>query len=280
MTTETPQIPLIVITSEKGSFYSFLSKIIEHKSLFYVLMMRDFKVRFQETKAGNLWFILQPLINLVMFTVFLGYIARVDTKDIPYAAFFLSGLVPVTFFNSVLTRMGGSLLENSHMIKKIYFPRALIPLSTVGAIFSDYLIMLVLLCALCLWFGYAPHVESLWIIPFTTILLIFIAVGLGLSAAVVTVYYKDFRIILPFIAQMMVYVCPIIYPIQLVPERFRLIYSMNPLAVIIDKWRSCFFHLSETPDIYLLSPILAAIFSVTLGLHYFYRHEQKIANYL
>jgi lipopolysaccharide transport system permease protein len=274
------QIPNIIITAERGSFYNFLCKIIEHKSLFYVLTFRDFKLRFQETKAGNFWFILQPLINLLMFTIFLGYVARVDTRNIPYAAFFLSGLVPVTFFNSVLTRMGGSILENAHMIKKIYFPRVIIPLSTVGAIFSDYLIMIILLCILSLWYGYIPSFSSLWVVPFTSLLLVMFAIGLGLSASVVTIYYKDFRIILPFIAQMLVYICPIIYPITLVPEKYRFLYSLNPLSVIIDKWRSCFFDLSEVPNIFLLSPIIAALLSITLGLHYFYRHEQKLANYL
>jgi len=277
---QTGSKPYIVITATRDGFGAFLQKILAYKALLYVLVLKDLKIRFQETRAGNIWFLMQPLINLLMFTIFLGYVARVNTQNIPYALFFLSGLVPVTFFNAVLLRMANSLLENSYIINKIYFPRTIIPLSTIGAICIDYLIMNALLLLLTLWYGYVPSPDSLIMIPMITLLLLLMAVGLGLAMSVLTVRYKDLRIILPFIAQMLVFVCPVIYPMALIPENYKPFYALNPLAVIVDQWRLHFFQFSELASDYLLSPIIAAFATCVFGLYYFYRHEKKIANYL
>jgi len=242
--------------------------------------MKDIKLRFQETKAGNVWFLVQPLVTLLIFTVFLGYVARVSTGNLPYVLFFLSGLIPVTFFNTVMQRMASSIYENSYIVSKVYFPRTIIPLSVIGGVAIDFIVMNVLLVLLTFYYGYTPLISTLWLIPLATLCLTFIAAGVGLCMSILTLKYKDIRVVLPMITQVVVFASPVVYPIHLVPERFHSLYVMNPLTPIIDIWRECFFQAGDLSISAFASPLIAAVALPCWGIYYFYKNEKRIMQYL
>jgi lipopolysaccharide transport system permease protein len=272
--------PLIIITPKQDSFRTFITKNLAHTQVLKLLSMKDIKLRFQETKAGNVWFLVQPLVTLIIFTVFLGYVARVPTGDLPYVLFFLSGLIPVTFFNTVMQRMASSIYENSYIVSKVYFPRTIIPLSVIAGVAIDFMVMSILLVLLTFYNGYTPALSTLWLIPLATICLTLIAAGVGLCMSIVTLKYKDMRVMLPMITQVVMFASPVIYPIQLVPEKFHDLYISNPLAPIIDIWRQCFFQSGELSAHAFISPLIAAIVLPCLGIYYFYKNEKHIMQYL
>ena len=264
------------ITAKNESFLSFVKVIADHRHVLLAFIKRDFKTRYFETKGGNIWFILQPLLTLLLLTVFIGYVAKVDTKEVPYALFFLSGLVPVTLFNNTLIRMGMSLIENSYIIQKTYVPRAIFPLTQLGGVLFDFIIMLAFLSALTFWFGYVPALESIWLLPLLLAGLLMISVSCGLLASVYCVIWKDLRVIIPILAQMMIFICPVIYPSELIPAKYLGFYLLNPVAAIIEILRSFLLGKSDVSALAWISPAFFSVTITTFALYTFYKNENSI----
>jgi lipopolysaccharide transport system permease protein len=229
--------PAVVIDARAGG--GGLAELWEHRELLYFLVWRDVKLRYKQTALGALWAILQPLLMTAVFWVFFGRLAAMEKKmpAVPYAVYAMAGLLPWTFFSGAVTASSTSLVSGAHLITKVYFPRLVIPLAAVGAALVDLLVAVPVLLALLFSSGRWPAPTAvLSPLPIVGLALAAGAVGAGLSA--LTVRYRDFRHVVPFLLQVWLFLTPVIYPVTLVPERWRLLLYLNPVAGLVDAFRA------------------------------------------
>jgi lipopolysaccharide transport system permease protein len=243
-----PPDPLVVIEPRKGWNLVDFREIWRYRELLYFLIWRDLKVRYKQAVFGIAWVVVQPLVLTVTFTLFLGKLARVPSSGAPYALFVLSGLVIWTFFSSALMTSSMSLTSNSHLLTKVYFPRAIIPLAAIGARFIDFLISFVILMAVVFYYK-VPITRSILLIPIPLIVAFVLLTGLGLLLSAINVKYRDVGVAIPVL---------IIYPLNLVPDKFRTFYALNPLVGIIESFRASI--LSQAWDV----SALAIAFAISL----------------
>jgi lipopolysaccharide transport system permease protein len=232
-----PEEPLVTI--EPGGAWGALDlrELWLYRELLYFLIWRDVKVRYKQAALGMGWVVLQPLLTTLIFTVFLGGLARVPSDGAPYLLFVYLGLLPWNFFSSAVNISGQSLVGNANLITKVYFPRVLIPMAAVGARFVDLGVSLVILAALMLYYGVAPT-AGLLLMPLPIALAALLALACGMLAAALNVRYRDVGAVLPVLIQLCMYVSPVLYPVSMVPERWRGLYSLNPLVGIIEGFRA------------------------------------------
>ena len=202
--------------------------------------MRDIKVRYKQTALGAAWAIIQPLFTMLIFTLFFGRLAGMPSDGIPYPIFAYAGLLPWTFFSNAVTNSGNSLVGNSNLITKVYFPRMIIPISSVGSGLVDFAIAFILLIVLMFYYGIGLSINIL-MVPVLIILTSLLAIGVGMWMSALNVKYRDIRYALPFVIQLGMFATPIIYPSSLVPEKWRWLMAFNPLAGQIEGYRSAFF---------------------------------------
>lgn len=214
-----------------------LREIWAHRELLYFLVWRDLKARYKQTSLGISWVILQPLLMTIVFAVVLGKFVRVPTGAVPYALFLVAGLLPWIFFSNAVSSGSYSLIVNSHMITKVYFPRLIIPIAAVGVRLADFLIASLVLVALMPVFGW-PLSWRLLLLPLLVLHLALLALGLSAWLSALNVRYRDAGTALPVLLQLWMFASPIVYPATLVPERWKLIYELNPLAGIVGGFRS------------------------------------------
>ena len=211
-----------------------------HRELLYFLVWRDLKVRYKQTALGIAWVLLQPLLMTLVFTVVLGRLVRISSNGIPYPLFAYSGLMLWTFFSGAIAVAGNCLVGNANLITKIYFPRLIIPLATVFARVVDLAVAFVILIAFMLYYHVSVTAELLLIFPMILLLTSF-AVGFGLWLSAVNVKYRDVALALPVLIQLWMFLSPIVYPLSQVPEKWRLLYSLNPIVGILDGFRVALF---------------------------------------
>lgn len=236
-----PREPVVVIEAQRRWAVLDVVELWHYRELFYFLMWRDVKVRYKQTLFGILWAVLQPLITMMVFAYFFGKLARVPAEGIPYPIFYYSGIVIWTFFANSVTNAASSLLGNTNLITKVYFPRIIIPVATVGAGLFDFAIAAVLLLALLLFYHIPPAVSWLLLLPLLLLVTMFaFAVGVLLSA--LNVRYRDIRYALPFLINIWMFVSPIIYPSSLVPAEWRWLQALNPITGIIEAFRASLFN--------------------------------------
>jgi lipopolysaccharide transport system permease protein len=251
----------------------------EYKGLLFFLIRRDIKLRFQQTAIGFLWIILQPLIQMLVFTVFLGILVKVPTGDVPYHIYFLSAFIVWQFFSQVINFSAYSLVGNIGIITKCYFPRMVFPLSTVASALVDFGISFVLLLVfLLINSGYFISFRYL-LLPILVLITTIFASGIGLLFGALMVLFRDMKNLLGFILQIWMYITPIMYPISIVPEEYQIILYLNPLTALVDAYRWVFLNQSKPPqfDHLLISLIIAAIFWLS-GAIIFRSMENKIAD--
>jgi lipopolysaccharide transport system permease protein len=212
----------------------------QYRELFYFLMWRDVKVRYKQTMFGVLWAILQPLVTMLIFTYFFGKLARVPADGIPYPLFFYAGLVLWTFFSNAVSNAANSLLGNTNLITKVYFPRIIIPGATVGAGLLDFAIAAALLVVLLFAYRFPLTVGDLLLLPLV-LLVTLLAFAVGVLLAALNVRYRDVRYALPFLINIWMFVSPIIYPSSLVPEEWRWVLALNPVTGIVEAFRASLF---------------------------------------
>jgi lipopolysaccharide transport system permease protein len=235
-----PEKPLVIIQPSKSWVALNLRDLWHYRDLLYILIERDIKVRYKQTILGALWAIIQPLFTMLIFTLFFGRLAGMPSDGIPYPIFAYAGLLPWTFFSNAVTTSGNSLVGNSNLITKVYFPRMVIPIASVGAGLIDFAIAFVLLIILMFYYGIGISVNIL-MLPVLVILTCLLAIGIGMWASALNVKYRDIRYALPFLIQLGMFATPIIYPASLVPEKWRWLLSLNPLTGLIEGFRSAFF---------------------------------------
>lgn len=252
-----------------------------YKELFYILSWRDIKVRYKQTVVGTLWSVIRPLLTMIIFTILFNKIAKVPPglKDnAPYALMVYAGLLPWTFFSTSLSEAGNSLISNSNLISKVYFPRLIVPTASVITSLVDFFISFLLMFFLYVWFRYAPD----WHIIFFPIflLLAFVAsMGIGLYITALNVKYRDFRYILPFIVQFGLYVSPVAFNSSIVPEKYRLIFALNPIVGVIDGFRWSLLRGQQTLrlDTILISCVVSFLF-LWIGIRQFRKMEKSFAD--
>lgn len=231
-----PRAPIIIEPSEAWRPVSFRD-IWAYRELLYFLIWRDLKIRYKQTILGALWVIVQPLLMTVIFTIFLGKLARVPSKEIPYALLVYSGLMPWTFFSNAILYSGNSLVANTNLVTKVYFPRAIIPAAAVGARLVDFSIAFLVMILLLFYYGVVPGWHLL-MFPVFVLLITLLSLGFGLWTSALNVRYRDVGILLPVLVQLWMFVSPVVYPLDLVPKRWLWLYSLNPMAGIIEGVRS------------------------------------------
>ena len=249
-----------------------------YRELFYFLAWRDILVRYKQTVIGLAWALIRPLLTMIVFVFVFGKLAKLPSEGVPYPILVFAALLPWQFFSNAFTEAGNSLISNASMISKVYFPRLVVPTSAVIVSFVDFLISGIILVGLMVWYGFAPD----WRI-FTLPLFIFIAfaaaMGAGLWIAALNVKYRDFRYIIPFVVQFGLYVSPVGFSSNIVPEKWRLLYSMNPMVGVIDGFRWAI--LGGNTQLYwpgfLLSLFLVLVILVT-GIIYFRKTEKTFAD--
>ena len=249
-----------------------------YRELFYFLAWRDLLVRYKQTFVGVGWSIIQPLLTMVVLTVVFGKLGKMPSGGLPYPLLVFCGMLPWQFFSTAMSESGNSLVRNANLVSKIYFPRVVITVSSVMTSFVDFLISAVFLVVLMVWYRYAPP-ATVYFLPFFVLLAFGAAIGVGLWIAALMVEYRDFRFIVPFMVQFGLYISPVGFQSSIVPERFRLLYALNPMVGIIDGFRWCL--LGSQNSIYwpgLGIAIIDVIALVLSGIWYFRKTEQTFAD--
>ena len=249
-----------------------------YRELFYFLAWRDLLVRYKQTVIGLAWSVLRPFLTMVVFTLVFSKLARLPSDNVPYPILVFAALLPWQFFANAFAEAGNSLISNANMVSKVYFPRLVIPASAVIVSFVDFLISGVILIGLMIWYGYLPDWRIVTL-PLFTVLAFAAAMGAGLWMAALNVKYRDFRYVIPFVVQLGLYISPVGFSSAIVPEQWRLLYSLNPMVGVIDGFRWAI--LGGNAPFYwpgfILSVFLVVVVLIT-GVLYFRSTEKSFAD--
>ncbi len=269
--------PTVVIEPSRGLFHLNLVSVWEYRELLFFLVWRDIKVRYKQTVLGATWAILQPLMTMAIFTVIFSYFAKIPSDGVPYPVFAYAALLPWNYFSQAMNRAGSSLVGNTHLITKIYFPRLMIPLAATVTPAVDLAVSFIPLLGLMSWFGITPT-RGVLVLPFFLLLAMLTALSVGLWFSPIQVRYHDVGYITPFLTQFWMYASPVVYPVSLVPERWRWIYSLNPMAGVIEGFRWALLG-KASPDFQVMA-ISASVVLVLLlgGIVFFKRMERTFAD--
>jgi lipopolysaccharide transport system permease protein len=249
-----------------------------YRELFYLLAWRDLLVRYKQTVVGVAWSLIRPLLTMVILTAVFGTLGKMPSGGVPYPLLVFCGMLPWQFFANALAESGNSLVANSGLISKVYFPRMVVPASSVITSFVDFLISGVFLVALMIWYRFCPPGQIVFL-PLFVLLAFAASFGVGLWIAALMVEYRDFRFIVPFIVQFGLYVSPVGFLSGIVPEQYRLLYSVNPIVGVIDGFRWCILggeHAIYWPG--LAVSIVGVIVLLVTGIAYFRRTERTFAD--
>lgn len=250
-----------------------------YRELFYILSWRDVKVRYKQTVIGALWSIVRPLLTMIIFTVIFSKVAKVSAGvNAPYAILVYAGMLPWTFFSTALSEASNSLIGNANLITKVYFPRVIIPTATVMTSLLDFLISFVLMFALYAWYSYAPD-WHIFLLPLFLLFAFIASMGAGLYITALNVKYRDFRYIIPFIVQFGLYISPVGFNSDRIPEKWRLLYAANPVVGVIDGFRWCLLRGEQTLhwDTLVISGATSLIL-MWLGVYQFRKMEKSFAD--
>jgi lipopolysaccharide transport system permease protein len=250
-----------------------LQAVWQYRELLYFLIWRDLKVRYKQTVIGAAWAILQPLTTMVVFTVIFGQLAKIPSDGFPYPIFAFSALLPWTYFSSALARSISSVVGDAHLISKVYFPRLILPLSGVVSGLVDFTIAFVILVGMMIWFGIMPTWGAL-ALPVFLFLALMTALAVGLWLSALNVMYRDVGHTVPFLTQVWMYVSPVVYPVSLVPEKWRLLYSLNPMAGVIEGFRWALLG-KESPDFGVMTVSAVVVVALLLGGLVFFKHMER-----
>ena len=248
-----------------------------YRDLFYFLAWRDILVRYKQTAIGVIWALIQPFITMVVFTVFAG-LTKLPSEGVPQPILIFAGILPWQFFTNSLSGCSNSLVSNANLISKVYFPRLIVPISAIVVSFVDFMISGIILLGLMAWYNYVPGWQIL-LLPVFVAIASAAAIGAGLLLASLNVQYRDFRFIVPFIVQFGMYISPVVYSSSIIPEQYRLLYSLNPMVGVIDGFRWCV--LGGESKLYLPGFALSlglVILMLIVGIVYFRKMERTFAD--
>lgn len=244
----------------------------QYRDLFYFMVWREIKVLYAQTILGFSWAILQPLIQIIIFTIVFGKVAKISTDGIPYFLFSSVAIIPWTYMSQSMTQSSQSLVQGQQMLGKIYFPRLIFPLTPVLAKLIDFGISIFIILVVTLYYRVVPT-WNLVFLPFFILLMITIPAGVGMWLSALAIRFRDVKHAMPFVVRMLIYTAPIVYSASSIPEKYRFIYSLNPIVGVIEGYRACLLGL-PMPWLYIWPGTLTAIFLLLGGAFYFKRMEQ------
>ncbi len=267
---------LTVIEPRKYSIRFRGKEIWQYRELLRFLVVRDIKVRYKQTLLGGLWAILQPFMSMIVFTIFFGMLAKIPSDNMPYPLFVYTALLPWQFFSNGIGNAGNSLVANSNLISKVYFPRIIIPAASLGAGLLDFAVAFSILIIMMLYYGIFPG-AGLLLLPFLMLMIAITALGVGMILSALNVAYRDFRYVIPFLVQFWLFATPVIYPASIVPENWRWLINLNPMAGLITAFRSSLLNTSILwSDLFISSAVSVSLF--IMGILYFARMERHFAD--
>jgi len=271
---------ITVIEPKINPFKINWEEIWDNRDLFYFLTWRDIKIRYKQTILGILWIILQPLISMVVFTIVFGNFAKIPSDNIPYPIFVFIGLIFWEFFSSNLNSSANSLISNENIIKKVYFPRIMAPISSTFAHIIDLIPIFIILAGLMINYKVSLTVSILLITPILLLMLFIFSLGIGMFLAPINAKFRDIRYILPFFIQLGLFATPVIYPSSLFGGSMKYIRIFNPVAEAIEVSRSAFFHTKAMDWTIFILSFLFSIITFLIGFYFFRKQEDKFVDIL
>ncbi len=274
---KTDVLPHIRIRPSTGWSALKLRELWEYRELLFFLTWRDVKVRYQQTVLGAAWAILQPVMTMVVFSLFFGKLAKVPSDGIPYPIFSYVALVPWTFFATGLTQASAGMVTQANLIKKVYFPRLAIPISRIMAGLVDFALAFIVLLGMMLFMGLTPTVNIIWL-PLFLLLAVVTSLGVGLWLTAMHVQFRDIAYTVPFLTQLWMFATPVAYPSSLLPEPWQTLYGLNPMAGVVEGFRWALLGAGGAPKPIILVSALVAVGLLVSGTYYFRRMERTFAD--
>ena len=270
-------LPTIRIEPMRGGIDLRLGELWRYRELLYFFVWRDVKVRYKQTAIGVLWVILQPLLSMLVFTLFFGRLAKLPSQGLPYPVFYFAALVPWLYFSMALVSVTNIVVDNQRVITKVYFPRLILPVSAALSGLVDFAIGFVVLVIFTVSYGIRPGPYVL-LLPLFLVLAFLTVLGIGLWLSALNALYRDVRYLIPFIVQFWMLASPVAYPSSIVPERYRWLYGLNPMAGVIDGFRWALTGRGQAPSTVLIASTAMVVVAVFGGLIFFNRMEGSIAD--
>ncbi len=270
-------VPALIIRPPQGWSQLGLRELWEYRELLYFLTWRDIKVRYKQTALGAAWAIIQPFFMMVVFSLFFGRLAGVPSDNIPYPVFTFCALLPWQLFAQALQESSNSLVANERLITKVYFPRLVVPIAAVLGGLVDFIIAFVVLLLMMAYYGIVPGMAVLYL-PLFILLAVMTALAVGLWLSALNVQYRDVRYTLNFLTQFWMFITPVAYPSSIVPEKWRALYGLNPMAGVVEGFRWALLGKTEAPGPLLAVSVATVIALLIGGLYYFRRMEETFAD--
>lgn len=275
---EPREAPVVRIEACRRWLALDLGELWAYRDLIYFFVWRDIKVRYKQTVIGAAWAVLQPVLTMLVFSLFFGKLARIPSQGLPYPIFYYCALLPWTYFATAMQGATNVVVDQQRMITKIYFPRVALPIASVLSGLLDFAISFVVLLVLMAWYRIVPTAGAVLWLPVLTALAVLTAMGVGLWLSALNAMYRDVRYVVPFLVQFWMFASPVAYPSSLVPEKWRWLYGLNPMAGVIEGFRWTLTGRGEPPSILLVGSSLAVVFLVLSGLVYYHAVEGTIAD--
>jgi lipopolysaccharide transport system permease protein len=271
------EVPLTLIEPSRGWVGINFRELWKYRELLFFLTWRDIKVRYKQTILGASWAVLQPFFTMVVFSIFFGGLAKMPSDDLPYPIFSYAALVPWQFFANGMSQSSNSLVASANLIKKVYFPRLVIPVSAVLSGGVDFAIAFLVLLGMMLFYGITPTVAAIWL-PLLLLLAMVASLGVGLWLTAMNVQFRDVRYAVPFLVQAWMFATPIAYPSSLLDEPWRTFYGLNPMVGVVEGFRWALLGTDTAPGPIILVSALVSVSLLVSGLYYFRRMEKSFAD--
>jgi lipopolysaccharide transport system permease protein len=268
---------VVRIEARRGWLALDLPELWAYRDLIYFFVWRDIKVRYKQTVIGAAWAVLQPVLTMLVFSLFFGRLAKIPSQGLPYPIFYYAALLPWMYFATAMQGATNIVVENQRVITKIYFPRVVLPIASVTSGLLDFAISFCVLLVLMAFYHIVPTAAVVWL-PFFTLLAVLTALGVGLWLSALNAIYRDVRYVVPFLVQFWMFASPVAYPSSLVPEKWRWLYGLNPMAGVIEGFRWALTGHGEPPSILLAASSIAVVLLVLSGLVYYHAVEGTIAD--
>lgn len=275
--TQLTDLPVAINQPARGFVSIGIKELWDYRELMYYLVWRDVKVRYKQTILGVSWAVLQPLMTMVVFTVIFGNFAEMPSDDLPYAVFNFIALVPWTYFTNAISTSSMSLVTSSNMLKKVYFPRLILPIAGVMSGLVDFVLAFGVLILLILFYG-VPLSANIIFLPFFLILAILPALGFSLWASLLNVQFRDVRHATPFILRLWLFITPVIYPLSMIDDKWQWLYKLNPMTSVIEGFRWALVDSGSQPDSSIIVGFIFSVLLVITGAIYFKRSEGFFAD--
>jgi len=270
-------IPVLRITPPSHWWIPPLRELWGYRELLYFLVWRDLKIRYKQTAIGVAWALLQPFLTMLVFSLFFGKLARIPSGGLPYPIFYYSALLPWTYFATALQTATGAIVDNQRLVTKVYFPRLVLPLSSVLSGVVDFGISFLMLITMMLYYGMRPTANVLWLPAFLS-LAVLTALGVGLWLSALNATYRDVKYVIPFLIQFWMFASPVVYSSSLVPPKWRLLYGLNPMAGVIEGFRWSLTANGNPPEGVLFGSAAIVVTLVLGGIVFFRKMETTVAD--